>query len=208
MTSAQTAVVMDALLERGLEPSSALRAERSWAFIVREPKAHDPLLPTGLVVIESVLGKAQVDIFDDGTIAVMPVGWRQSDDHTAMLVHCALEDAGLKEWLREEVPVGLPPICCMHLFDHNVDLGGEFAQAPHVYCGVRGLTASRRVRFDPQPLPRQSVTIKDEDGSLANHDVIFDAGSNAIETGAMTARTHGPFGETTLAWNGARWTLL
>lgn len=74
---------------------------------------------------------------------------------------------------------------------------------------MRGLSADRTVQLPAAPLTvGQRVIVKDEDGTLAAHNIVVDGNGHTIDgfpAYAITAAVEGPLGSIMIEWNGVGW---
>lgn len=72
-------------------------------------------------------------------------------------------------------------------------------------------SATRTITLPAAPTLGQSITVKDEDGSLALFDIIIDGNGNTIDGAAtytMTLAQNGIFGSITVIYQGAGWSVI
>lgn len=76
---------------------------------------------------------------------------------------------------------------------------------------LRALTADRTVLLPVAPIVGESLVVKDEDGSLALHNIVINGNGQTIDgnpTYTMTAAQNGVFGSVTLVFQGAGWSVI
>jgi len=80
-----------------------------------------------------------------------------------------------------------------------------------IYVGMNGLTANHTVTLNATPTLGDEVTVKDEDGSLAEFEIIINGNGNNIDgsgTYTMTASQNGIKGAVTMRFGANGWALI
>ncbi|HYX20197.1 MAG TPA: hypothetical protein VFA98_05075 [Thermoanaerobaculia bacterium] len=95
--------------------------------------------------------------------------------------------------------------------DANVNVGAQPHPTGLIYEGLNGLTADRTVTLNAAPVAGDEVTVKDEDGSLATHNIIINGNGKNIDGAAtytMTLAQNGLFGSVSMIYTGTAWALV